>query len=189
MKSFIKIIIFIVASLLILKGLKSYLVIDEEPKRVDAIVVYSGDAGDRTEKGIELLKEKYADILILSGGAVYEDLRMADLMKDHSIRLGIPEEQIVVEREANSTYENALFVKEILMEKGYESVIVVTSDYHTRRTKLTTDKVLKDSGIESIVISTESEFSKEGLLNPENILVMINEYIKLLGYIAKGRII
>lgn len=175
--------------LLVLNLAKEYLIVNEIPQKVDIIVVYSGDSGERTEKGIELLRKGYAEKIIFSGGKVYQDVRMADLMKQHAIELGIAEDKIIVEREANSTYENARLTLEILKRNKYKSIIVVTSDYHTRRTRLTTKKVLKGSGIECIVVSTESNFTREGIFDCENILIIINEYLRILGYMVKGRII
>ena len=91
-----KTIISIIAVTIILLGiiganLGKFLVKSDKLEKADAIVVFSGDNGQRTEKGVELLKEGYADYLILSGGKVYDDVTMAELMKNHAIKLGVDE--------------------------------------------------------------------------------------------------
>ncbi len=164
------------------------LILNETPKKVDVIVVYSGDSGERTIKGVELLKAGYADYIIFSGGAVYDDVRMADLMTDHAIKLGVDAEKIIKEREASTTHENALFIKDILLEKQFKSAILVTSNYHSRRSQLTTKKVLKDIDIQLITVSSNDEFDKNWWKDGRSVLICINEYAKILGYYFKGRI-
>lgn len=165
-----------------------FLIVNESVKKADVIVVYSGDSGERTLKGVELLKEGYADYIIFSGGAVYDDVRMTNLMTDHAVKLGVSEDKIIKEPEASSTYENALFTKEILEKNGFKSMILVTSNYHSRRSQLTTKKILEKSGIEIITVSSNDEFNKNWWKDGRSVLICINEYAKILGYYVKGRI-
>ncbi len=74
-------------------NLGSFLIVNDELHKADAIVIFSGDNGPRTEKGVELLNEGLGDYLILSGGIVYDDVTMAELMKNHAIKLGVSEEK------------------------------------------------------------------------------------------------
>ena len=148
-----KIIISIIAVTIILisiigANLGKFLVQSDKLEKADAIVVFSGDNGPRTEKGVELLKEGYADYLILSGGKVYDDVTMAELMKNHAIKLGVDESKILIDDEAATTNENADFTADIIEENNFKSVIVVTSDYHTRRSKLAMEKALEDTLID-----------------------------------------
>lgn len=165
-----------------------FLIVNEPLKKSDIIVVYSGDSGERTVKGVELLKKGYADYIIFSGGTVYDDVKMANLMTNHAIKLGVPEEKIIKEPEASSTYENALFTKDILVKNGFKSIILVTSNYHSRRSQLTTKKVLEGTKIEVITVSSNDEFNKDWWKDGRSILICINEYAKILGYYLKERI-
>ena len=132
------ILIIIVAVLIGIIGLNlgKFLVESDKLEKADAIAVFSGDSGARTERAVELLKEGYGDYLILSGGKVYDDVTMAELMKNHAIKLGVDESKILIDDEASTTNENAEFTTDIIEENNFKSVIVVTSDYHTRRSKL-----------------------------------------------------
>ena len=47
--------------------------------------------------GVELLKGGYGECLILSGGKVYDDVTMAELMKNHAIKLGVDENKILID--------------------------------------------------------------------------------------------
>ena len=160
--------------------------------KADAIVVFSGDNGPRTEKGVELLKEGLGEYLILSGGVVYDDVTMAELMKNHALKLGVPEEKILLEDKASTTHENAKLTKEIIEENNFKSVIVVTSEYHSRRSKLAMEKALEDTLIdgESIEVmvanSAEEKFTSKWWTSGNSVLIVISEYLKLMGYWVKG---
>ena len=194
-----KIIISIIAVTIILLGiilvnLGKFLVQSDKLEKADAIAVFSGDNGPRTERGVELLKEGYADYLILSGGKVYDDVTMAELMKNHAIKLGVDESKILIDDEAATTNENADFTADIIEENNFKSVIVVTSDYHTRRSKLAMEKALEDTLIDgekvfvSVTPSKEEKFTTKWWTSGNSVIMVISEYLKLAGYWVKGYI-
>ena len=188
MRKKITLIIILLLIIVIIKNMGDFLVLNEKPEKVDVIVVYSGDSGERTLKGIELLKAGYAEKILFSGGVVYDDVRMADLMENHAIKLGVEPQNIIKEREAGSTYENALFTKEILEKYKYKKIILVTSNYHSRRSYLTTRKVFKGSDIGIITVASSDEFSSNWWKKGRSILILINEYAKIVGYYFQGKI-
>ena len=142
-------------------NLGKFLVESDELEKSDVIVVFSGDNGPRTERAVELLKEGYADYLILSGGKVYDDVTMAELMKNHAIKLGVDENKILIDNEASTTNENAEFTTDIIEENNFKSVIIVTSDYHTRRSKLAMKKSLENTLIDGEKVKVSVIPSKE----------------------------
>lgn len=175
-------------------NLGSFLIINDELHKADAIVVFSGDNGPRTEKGVEFLKEGLGEYLILSGGIVYDDVTMAELMKNHAMKLGVPEEKILIDDKALTTHENAEFTKKIIEENNFKSIIVVTSEYHSRRSKLAMEKALKNTLIDGqqvkvmIAHSTEEKFTTKWWTSGNSILIVISEYLKFMGYWLKGYI-
>ena len=194
-----KIIISIIAVTIILMGiiganLGKFLVQSDKLEKADAIAVFSGDNGPRTEKGVELLKEGYADYLILSSGKVYDDVTMAELMKNHAIKLGVDESKILIDDESATTNENADFTADIIEENNFKSVIVVTSDYHTRRSKLAMEKALENTLIDgekvfvSVTPSKEEKFTTKWWTSGNSVIMVISEYLKLAGYWVKGYI-
>ena len=190
------ILIIVTAVLIVIIGLNlgRFLVESDKLEKADAIAVFSGDSGARTERAVELLKEGYADYLILSGGKVYDDVTMAELMKNHAIKLGVDENKILIDDEASTTNENAEFTKDIIEENNFKSVIVVTSDYHSRRSKLAMEKSLEDTliGGQSVEVSVtpakEEKFTTKWWTRGNSVLIVISEYLKLIGYWAKGYI-
>lgn len=190
------ILIIIVAVLIGIIGLNlgKFLVESDKLEKADAIAVFSGDSGARTERAVELLKEGYADYLILSGGKVYDDVTMAELMKNHAIKLGVDESKILIDDEASTTNENAEFTTNIIEENNFKSVIVVTSDYHTRRSKLAMEKALENTLIDgeevevTVTPSKEEKFTTKWWTSGDSVLMVISEYLKLMGYWVKGYI-
>ncbi len=57
----------------------------------------------------------------------------ASIMKRWLMWFGIAKEKIFVEAEANTTWENAALTKQLLSEKNIDSIILVTSANHMRR--------------------------------------------------------
>lgn len=86
---------------------------------------------------------------------------MAELMKNHAIKLGVDENKILIDNEASTTNENAEFTTDIIEENNFKSVIIVTSDYHTRRSKLAMKKSLENTLIDGEKVKVSVIPSKE----------------------------
>lgn len=107
----------------------------DELKPADVIVVLAGEHTERVEHGAKLFKDGWArkDRLILAGGPIVWKYTWASLMKEQALYLGIPKSSVLIEDRSRSTEEDAIFTKEILNSHGYNSLILVTSSYHSRR--------------------------------------------------------
>ncbi|MHB8157364.1 MAG: YdcF family protein [Desulfocucumaceae bacterium] len=140
-----------------------YLVVDEKPQKCDAIVILGGETIPRVARGAELYKEGYANVLIMSGGGgLTSRITEADLMLIEAGDLGVPQSAVILEKKSESTYENAVYVKQIILEKDYKSFLLVTSNYHTRRARSTFDSVFKDTGVQFITIAApDPKFSPD----------------------------
>ncbi len=104
-------------------------------KKADLIVVVSGgDNIARIEKGVQLYKEAWAPVLMYSGAAAEGDVSNAEAMRNISVKMGVPKEDIIIEEESKTTLENADLSAKIIKEKNIKSLILVTSPYHQRRT-------------------------------------------------------
>ena len=127
----------------ILKSLGSFLVVQDELKKTDVIIVLGGE-NDRVEEAARLYKQGLAPYILMTGKMV------AYGMKRSAVRSGVPAEDILVEPEAASTYQHPIYVKPIIEEKGFKSAIVVSSPYHMRRSAMLFDRALKKDKIELI---------------------------------------
>ena len=74
------------------------------------------------------------DTFIVSGGLDKPGYPFteAEGMRNFLVDAGVPEEQIFLENEATSTYENLLFSQAIMEEHGWKTAIIITHDYHGR---------------------------------------------------------
>lgn len=123
-----------------------YLSPSDNLTKADAIVVVSGDS-DRMRHAIDLFKQGYASKLILSGAAKDGLASNALVMHLEASRSGIPNENVIMEEKAYNTFENAQFTKEIVLSKGMNNIILVSSPYHQRRVYETFKSLFKTTGI------------------------------------------
>ncbi|MCP3761391.1 YdcF family protein [Domibacillus sp. A3M-37] len=154
-----------------------FLVVNEEPKNADVIIALSGDVG-RLEKAADLYHEGYADQVMLSLA------NEAGMTVEEAVAFGVSEQDLLLEEEATSTYTNALYTKEMMVEKGFDSAIVVSSDYHMRRVKLVFEHVYRDSGIELTYVSSLRN-GQAWYWDKQNILFTAKEFVKLPGYVLR----
>ncbi len=167
--------------------LASPLIVRDPLKKADAVVVLSGGwAGEgklssstmeRYRYGIALFQKGYGRYLVFSGGNLTGAPSEAGEMAEMATSDGFPDEAIIVEDNSTTTWENALFVKKILLEKGLHSVVLVTSPYHTLRAKA----MFLDKGIDVTAAPVpDSEFYRAS--GPDRLrmakLVLL-EYVKL----------
>lgn len=103
----------------------------------------------RTEKAVELYKQKKASKIIFSGGfKTRKDLSEAKFMTDIAIKQGLPSENIILEERANTTVGNAYYSKEIMNERGFKSAIVVTAPHHLSRVRHIFKRIIPDKKLE-----------------------------------------
>lgn len=102
-------------------------------QRADAIVVLTGDVG-RLATGGQLLREGRAPQLLVSGvhpAATTGDIRHHTGLSDAEFECCV-----TIGREATDTIGNAREAGALVSAYGYESLIIVTSDYHLPRSLL-----------------------------------------------------
>jgi uncharacterized SAM-binding protein YcdF (DUF218 family) len=193
-KSNIKFLIFIFISFIITVLLFAFsgrfLVINEHPQKSEVIIVLGGDSG-RIEKGVELFKDGYASYIMVSDGGSrnHPSTEQADKMIKKAIELGVPKNAIIPEIRSQSTYGNAVYSFELIKKYNFRSALVVSSDYHMLRTKLTFEKVYSNSGIRLTYCAASSTYYSYFILkNSQSIQFTVSEYLKLIGYIIHYRV-
>ncbi|MCI9339655.1 MAG: YdcF family protein [Dorea sp.] len=87
----------------------------------------------RVEKAVELWKDRKVQYLIMSGAAVCNDQVEAEAMKRYAVKLGVPAEYILKEKQAVSTYHNLKYSSEIMKNCNFRDCVVVTSGWHLRK--------------------------------------------------------
>jgi uncharacterized SAM-binding protein YcdF (DUF218 family) len=99
----------------------------------DAIVVLTGGS-ERVEQGLGLFAAGKARHLFISG--VHEDVRKNEITALWHGETALPPCCITLGHEATTTAQNAQEVRKWLAEQKYNSIRLVTSDYHMNRALL-----------------------------------------------------
>jgi uncharacterized SAM-binding protein YcdF (DUF218 family) len=110
-------------------------VVDERTSLVTGSASYN-DNSERLTGVFELLRDGRAkNVLISSAGApgLPEDAGEVRVLARALEHWGIDKSRIVLEDRSLNTYENALYSKKIVQERGWSSVLVVTSAFHMKR--------------------------------------------------------
>lgn len=124
------------------------LIEDEPPSKADAIFVLAGSVADRTLEAVSLYREGYASTIVLSRAPEAEGFHQLREMGVHvstppemarsiAEQLGVPADDIVeVGGSAPSTFEEAEDLLRFAAERGFNTILLVTSKVHTRRAGL-----------------------------------------------------
>ena len=161
----------------------------EATAEADAIIVLGGELnGERTRKGAELYRKGVAPKLMLSDGTKMSWRTTAiQEMYDLAVLEGVPGSSILKEERSRSTYENALFTRELMERQGLRSAVVVTSDWHMKRSAFVFERVYRGSGIELHYCGAPDDRSdfEEWWMDGEKQQVVLSEWAKTFVYWAR----
>jgi uncharacterized SAM-binding protein YcdF (DUF218 family) len=125
-------------------GLAERLIVEKPLPKADAIVVLGGSATykERTQKAVQLFKENVSDRIVLTddgqqGGWSRTEKRnpyFFELAQKELISQGIPGENInILSPAVDGTKDEAILVGAEAQKRGWKTVMIVTSAYHSRR--------------------------------------------------------
>ncbi len=120
---------------IILAALGSYLVHSGPPQKADIAVVLGGDSyGNRILTAARLVREGYAPKVLVSGPNGFYGHHECDLAIPFAVKAGYPESYFIhFENEATSTFDEARAIVPELRRLDAKRILLVTSNYHTRR--------------------------------------------------------
>lgn len=114
------------------------LVNEDEFKHHEWALVLEGQGHTlyRTEAATELYLAKKVDKIVISGGAIVPQFFKSEFYAKEVVKAGVPQEDIYqVGHYAQSTLEEAVQVMQFFRERKVDTVVLVTSAYHTARAK------------------------------------------------------
>ena len=103
----------------------------QNTQKADAIVVLTGGKG-RVEEGVRLFRESRAQFLIFVG--VDPSVRKSDLYRPSPG--DPPAENVILEKSSRNTLENSIFGRDVIVQNGVHSVLLITSRYHLKRASI-----------------------------------------------------
>jgi uncharacterized SAM-binding protein YcdF (DUF218 family) len=184
---------FIVPELLIRAG--RVLIAESEPFQADAIVILAGGGPERSREAADMYSAGMAPRVVLTTQQLsdnYVEMRRLGielfLPHDNDIRvltgLGVPDRSIMrIETIATETLDEVTRVREFSEEQGWSRLIIVTSNYHTRRVLLITRYIFDSNWQIAVIGSRYSEYRPDGWWREvRNARIFLIEFQKLLLY-------
>jgi len=90
----------------------------------------------RLDKAISLYENGFVKYIIVSGGKGNDGYDEAFAMRKYLVSKKVPDNFIIEDPKGINSYLTAVNSKQIMREKGFESVIIVSQYYHLSRCKL-----------------------------------------------------
>jgi uncharacterized SAM-binding protein YcdF (DUF218 family) len=147
----------------LLRGFADWWVVDEPLQKAQAIVVLGGDnvMGDRVRRAVELYHAGWAPRVVLSGISFRSYFSETTFMEKEAVNLGVSREDLILFPHAgDSTIDEALALRRALAGRNFRKIIVVTSNYHTRRARRVFHAVYRRHGTQVVVSAApDSEFN------------------------------
>jgi uncharacterized SAM-binding protein YcdF (DUF218 family) len=129
----------------ILPYLGYYLIVNDVVNKSDAIFVFGGSVPNRIIEAVELYKEGFSELIIISKypkpegydyihsiGISYPEGH--DINRNIALQMGVPQNNIIIfPKRAGSTLEELVLLNEYLKSHELTSVILVSTKSHTKR--------------------------------------------------------
>lgn len=135
--------------------------------------VYYEHGADRVLHTIQLYKLGKIDKILISGGSGKlinnkEDNKEANELSNTFIIAGVPKEDVTIESNSRNTHESAVNCSNLLQEIQPESVLLITSGFHMKRSSL----CFKNEDIKHTTFSTDfyardHEHGIDGYITPK----------------------
>lgn len=154
------------------------------PQHADVIVVLAGEAEKRPARGLELLSQGYAPRMVLDVPAEAEFFGQAELDIARSYVQNLPERDSVsiCPIRGLSTKAESNDVKSCLANSGVHSVLVVTSDYHTRRARSTFQHAFPGYPISVAAATDPIQFGRRWWQNRQWAKLNFDEWLRLVWW-------
>jgi uncharacterized SAM-binding protein YcdF (DUF218 family) len=158
------------------------LIVADPIEPVDAVVILSGDSGDRLGMAAELLERGHVQNLVITNTD-----RMANRRLERQARAkGFERDRIyITDLEVDSTLDEALAVLHLAQDQGWSDLMVVTDPYHSFRTRLIFRRELRGSGVSIHVRPVVGHWfqASNWFLQREGWNVVFLEIAKLFNYL------
>jgi uncharacterized SAM-binding protein YcdF (DUF218 family) len=168
---------------------EQYVVADQPLEQADAMVLMAGERFFRLPAVVSLFQKDVAPRILLTNDGVlggwsdkyHRNLYQVEWAKEFLVDRGIPDTAIeLLNFSKSGSYYDALNTRKFVLSDGsIRSLVIVTSDYHTRRSVWTFEKVFSPSdiqiGVYTIPDSADIAVSRR-------LLIVFTEIIKFAFY-------
>ena len=175
----------------LLRGIGQLLIVEDAPVHADVAYALGGSSLDRGRELAVLLQRGVAPVGVTTGSNLSHGLEAyglevseASLTATAARRAGAPALRIDTLVMGTSTWEEAAAVLDDARGRGADTIVVITTEFHTRRVEQVFRKRFDGSAITVLVHGARgSDYEPERWWTSEEGLIMVNnEYMKLLYY-------
>lgn len=159
----------------------------DEPPQADGVVVLTGASDERIVAGMRLLEQGKGRRLLVSGvntevtrGELRAVTRAPSRLYDCCVDLGF---------EATSTISNAKEIADWARRKDFESLVVVTSDYHMPRSLLEIHGAMPEAELIAYPVRTPSLDTRRWWRSALGARRMTLEYCKYLAVLVREAVL
>jgi len=171
-----------------LSAIGNLLVVTDPLQPADAIVPLAGGK-QRVVYASDLYHSGYATWFVVTDISLRTRSRTLPprtQIEHTALGRGVPASQLrMTNQPASSTYQEALAIRQLTQLEGWQSLIVVTSPEHTRRSQIIFQHVFRESGVN---ISIQPAFNRDRLpprwwKMADRRQFVFNEYVKLMVFV------
>ena len=179
------------------------LLITEAPlAKADAIVVLGGSANykERTHEAARLLLDGRSQRILITNdnmrgpwsSAEQRNLFFYERSFEELKNAGVPEERVeLLPQPVSGTHEEAELVRKYAVDHRFQSVLIVTSAYHSRRALWSFSRVFRDTEIDLGLVPATPEVETPPpatwWLTRRGWRLVPTEYVKMIYYVVKYR--
>jgi len=139
-------------------------IVEDPLDKADALIVLGDDNfyADRATRAVQLFREGKAPVIVASGRRLRPNAGVSELIEHDLVERGVPKDRIVrFTHDGDSTLDDAEALKKLVTQKKWHSVIVVTSNYHTRRARYIFRRVFPQGMQTNVASARDGDFDPE----------------------------
>jgi uncharacterized SAM-binding protein YcdF (DUF218 family) len=139
-------------------------VVSDPIERADAIIVIGDDNfnGDRAARAAQLYAAGWAPVILASGRKLRPFAGIAELIDKDLENRGVPTTSVIrFPHEAENTLEEAKALSVYTRERRWHRVLLVTSNYHTRRARYIFRKIFPTDVTVDVSSAQDSDFDPD----------------------------
>jgi uncharacterized SAM-binding protein YcdF (DUF218 family) len=139
-------------------------IVDDAPESSDVIIVLSGDNYDavRAARAAALFRAGMAPHVVATGRSLRSYATTTDLMKRDLADHGVPATAIIpLTHRADNTRDEAVAVSEFVASHHWKKILLVTSNYHTRRSEYIYERTMPPGTQLRVISAPDIEYDPQ----------------------------
>ena len=130
----------------------------------------------RLDKTVELFKDGYFPLVIVSGGPGKEGFNEALVMQRYLVQAGIPTAKIWIDDTGNNTFLTAIHSATLMKAARLKSALLISQFYHLPRTRL----AMRQAHVEHLY------WAHANYYEPRDIYSLARESLAIYVYLLRG---